>query len=101
MPGQSNASSFAKGAQRALFIGFALPTSNTTYTPNQFFDVCLPHCSRGVVRLVGYMIRQTLGWCDADGKPQQEQQALSYSDLVQAGISRERIHQAINEAEQG
>ena len=51
------------------FVGFALPTSNTTYTPNQFFDVCLPHSSRGVVRLVGYLIRKTLGWCDEQGRP--------------------------------
>ena len=36
----------------AAFTGFALPTSNTTYVPNQYFDVCLPHYSRGVVRLV-------------------------------------------------
>ena len=60
------------------FAGFALPTSNTTYTPNQFFDVCLPHSSRGVVRLVAYLIRKTLGWCDADGNPQEAQVHCSY-----------------------
>ena len=62
------------------FAGFALPTSNTTYTPNQFFDVCLPHQSRGVVRLVGYMIRKTLGWCDAHGNPQEQIIPVSYQD---------------------
>jgi hypothetical protein len=69
------------------FAGFAAPTSNTTYTPNQFFDVCLPHCSRGTVRLVAYMIRKTLGWCDAHGNPQQEVIQFSYSELERyAGV---------------
>ena len=54
------------------FAGFAAPTSNTTFSPNQFFDACLPYSSRGVVRLVAYLIRKTLGWCDSHGIPQQE-----------------------------
>ncbi len=84
------------------FGGFASPTSNTTYTPNQFFDVCLPHSSRGVVRLVAYMIRKTLGWCDRQGNPQQEVIRVSYHDLVaHAGISRDMIHLALDEAVKG
>lgn len=59
------------------FSGFAAPTSNTTFTPNQFFDVCVPNYSRGVVRLVGFLIRQALGWCDADGNPQHERIRLA------------------------
>src|SRR5208282_733161 len=85
----------------APFAGFALPTSNTTYTPNQFFDACLPHYSRGVVRLVGYMLRKTLGWCDEHGNPQSEQHRLSYSDFEHAGISREMIREAIDQAIRG
>src|SRR5947209_1133669 len=88
-------------APQEPFAGFTLPTSNTTYTPNQFFDVCLRHSSRGAVRLVGYMIRKTLGWCDAEGRPQAEQHAISYADLERAGISREMIRSAIAEAERG
>jgi hypothetical protein len=81
----------------APFFGFTLPTSNTTYCPNQFFDVCLPHHSRGVVRLVGYMIRKTLGWCDANGDPQQERFAISYNELEkEAGVSRSEIRKAID-----
>jgi hypothetical protein len=80
------------------FRGFALPTSNTTYTPNQFFDVCLPHHSRGCVRLVAFLIRKTLGWCDADGNPQTERHLVSYADLEGAGINRDMIHAAIDEA---
>ena len=87
-------------AERA-FVGFAFPTSNTTYTPNQYFDVCLPRQSRGVVRLVGYMIRKTLGWCDADGNPQHETVSVSYGDLeTRAGLSHSMIRLALDEAEQ-
>jgi hypothetical protein len=86
---------------RQPFAGFALPTSNTTYTPNQFFDVCLPYSSRGTVRIVAFILRKTLGWCDADGNPQNEQHAVSYADFVEAGISRDMIHSAIEEAIEG
>ncbi len=83
------------------FVGFALPTSNTTYTPNQFFDVCLPHYSRGAVRLVAFMIRKTLGWCDEQGNPQEVRHAVSYADFEQAGISRGMIRRAIEDAVKG
>ncbi len=84
------------------FSGFHPPTSNTTYTPNQFFDVCLPNASRGVARLVGYMLRKTLGWCDEHGNPQYEQILVSYNELIKnAGISRDMIRKSIDEAEAG
>jgi len=84
------------------FYGFALPTSNTTYCPNQFFDVCLPYQSRGVVRLVGYMIRKTLGWSDANGNPQQERVSISYNELEkEAGVSRAEIRGAIDASVRG
>ena len=84
------------------FAGFAAPTSNTTFAPNQFFDACLPYYSRGVVRLVAYLIRKTLGWCDSHGNPQEEQIAVSYRDLIdKAGISREMVRQALDEAVAG
>jgi hypothetical protein len=88
-------------ARSLPFKGFALPTSNTTYTPNQFFDVCLPHRSRGCVRLVAFLIRKTLGWCDVDGNPQNELHLVSYSDFEQAGISRSMIRAAVKEAIEG
>src|SRR5436305_383906 len=92
LPGRSPSPSEA-------FAGFALPTSNTTYTPNQFFDVCLPHCSRGTVRLVAFLIRKTLGWCDAEGRPQAEQHAVSYADFIErVGISRDMVKSAVEEA---
>jgi hypothetical protein len=82
-----------------FFPGFAAPTSNTTFTPNQFFDVCLRYNSRGVVRLVAYLIRQTLGWCDANGNPLHERVRVSYRELVdKAGISRGLIRKSLDEA---
>ncbi len=82
----------------APFVGFLLPTSNTTYVPNQFFDVCLPHASRGVVRVVAYMIRKTLGWCDVNGQPQETRHVISYADLEKEGIHRDMIRLALDQA---
>lgn len=83
----------------STFAGFRPPTSNTTYTPNQFFDVVLPHFSRGVVRIAGYLLRKTLGWCDANGNPQEEHIEVSYSELEhKAGVSRDMIRQALDDA---
>lgn len=81
------------------FHGFKAPTSNTTYTPNQFFDVVIPNFSRGVVRIVAYLVRKTLGWCDANGNPQEEQIEVTYSELeTKAGVSRDMIRGALDDA---
>ncbi len=81
------------------FCGYPLPTSNTTYVPNQFFDVVLAHSSRSCTRLLAYMLRRTLGWCDADGNPQEQRVSFSYSELVkEAGLSRDSVRSALNEA---
>ena len=83
----------------APFTGFQSPTSNTTYTPNQFFDVVLPVASRGVVRLVAYMLRKTLGWSDAEGNPQEARITLSYRDMeIHAGIAQSKTRAALDEA---
>lgn len=81
------------------FQGFEQPGANFLYCPNQFFDVCLPNCSRGAVRLVAYVLRRTLGWLDKDGNPIEQNIDISYQDLVtEAGISRGAIRAAIDEA---
>jgi hypothetical protein len=83
----------------AAFRGFAAPTSNTTYAPNQFFDVCLPHRSRGCVRIVAYVLRKTLGWSDAEGNPQRERFAIGYNEIERAaGVGRDAIRSAVDEA---
>ena len=92
----------ASRASAEPFAGFALPTSNTTYTPNQFFDVCLRHGSRGCVRVVAYVLRKTLGWSDADGNPQQQRFVIGYDDFQRgAGLSRGMIAAAVAEAVAG
>lgn len=80
------------------FEGFPNLQSNVCFTPNQFFDVVLPYSSRGVVRLVSYIIRMTLGWTDRDGNPKDDVY-VSWTELVQnAGIARGAIREAIEEA---
>ena len=86
-------------ATAGAFQGFKPPTSSTTYTPNQFFDVVLPHASRGCLRLVAYLIRKTLGWSDEHGNPQNPNAHVTYRELIDsAGISRGAIKDAIEEA---
>jgi len=81
------------------FPGFPELRANVTFVPLQFFTAVLPHRSRGCVRLVGFMLRQLLGWVDADGNPTREQIQFSYRDLMEgAGISRDAIAEAVREA---
>lgn len=81
------------------FRGFEPLTANYLYCPNQFFDVCLVNSSRGVVRIVSYLLRETLGWLDKQGNPRQQEITVSYSDLVrQVGVSRGAIAPALQEA---
>jgi len=81
------------------FNGFKHLTANYLYCPNQFFEVCLPHHSRGTVRLVAYLLRKTLGWLDREGNPIEQEISISYRDLInEAGISRGAIRKALDEA---
>ncbi|MDZ4779647.1 MAG: hypothetical protein SGJ19_05295 [Planctomycetia bacterium] len=99
LEGKQTVSRLTKPFDDKAFSGFAAPTSNTTYTPNQFFDVCLPHRSRGCVRIVAYLIRRTLGWSDSHGMPLVERHAISYSEFIdKAGVSRGAIKTALTEA---
>jgi len=84
------------------FRGFEPLTANYIYCPNQFFDVCLSHCSRGTVRLVGYMLRRTLGWLDENGDPIEQNVRVTYRELIaEARISRSAIRDAIDDAIEG
>ena len=86
-------------AAAETFAGFLPPISNTTYTPNQFFDVGLPHLSRSALRLVGYFVRRTLGWCDQYGQPQEDQIEISFAELAaKAGVSRDRLRTSLDAA---
>ncbi|MHB1000077.1 MAG: hypothetical protein ACYC27_12605 [Armatimonadota bacterium] len=80
------------------FTGYPAPISNYTYTPNQFFDVVLPHFSRGAVRICAYMIRQALGWCNNEGDPHEGQIGLSHSELAaSANVSERSVGEALQE----
>ena len=90
----------ASRATAGLPGGFAPPSSNVTWCPNQFFDVALPHFPRGVVRLVGYLLWQTLAWNDASGRPRRHQQQLSWDALAaRARVSRGALGEAIEAAD--
>lgn len=92
-------SASALAATSGEFRGFEPLTSNYIYCPNQFFDVCLAHHSRGVVRLVSYILRKTLGWLDEDGVPLKQHIAISYREIItSAGVSRGAIRTAVDDA---
>ena len=81
------------------FPGFPALRANVTFVPIQFFTHVVPHCSRGTVRVVGYVLRQILGWVDCDGNPTRDRLELSYRELVEkAGVSRDSIGPALDEA---
>ena len=83
-----------------VFQGFQPLDANYVYCPNQFFDICLKSNSRGMVRIVAYILRQTLGWFDENGQPINQTVKVSYRDLIEkAGVSRGAIRPAIQRAE--
>ncbi len=81
------------------FAGFEPITANYLYCPNQFFDICMKSNSRGMVRIVAYILRQTIGWLDKDGLPINDKIKVSYRDLIEkAGVSRGAIGPALQRA---
>lgn len=81
------------------FRGFESFDANFVFCPNQLFDLVIPNYSRPVVRLVSYILHETLKWLDENGRPVRQDIAISFNDLVEkAGIARGSIRQAIGEA---
>ena len=64
------------------FAGFCQPEAAGRFTmvPNQFFDEIVPNEPASVTKLVGLVIRRTLGWQEADGQRRQQAQ-ISYSEF--------------------
>ena len=95
----SSAPAYSSGKQLPVstnFEGFEPLKSNYVFCPNQFFDVCLKSKSRGMVRIIAYVIRQSLGWLDENGQPINETVKVSYRDLIEkAGVSRGAIGKAL------
>lgn len=87
------------GEFAAPFAGFEPLNASFLYCPNQFFDVCLRHSSRGVVRLIAYLLLRTIGWLDHNGNPVEQEIQVSYREFISgAGVSRGAVREAITEA---
>jgi len=85
--------------EEGLPAGFDPPSSNVTWCPNQLFDVVLPHFPRGVVRLVGYLLWQTLAWNDEHGRPTATRHRLTWQSIgTRAQVSRGACGAALQEA---
>lgn len=98
-PSASDNNADNQASVSSSFKGFEPLNSNYVYCPNQFFDICLKSNSRGMIRIVAYMIRQTLGWLDENGEPVQHTVKVSYNDLIRkAGVSRGAIAEALQRA---
>lgn len=85
--------------KESAFAGFESLDANYIYCPNQFFDVCLRHCSRGAVRIIAFVLVETLRWRDKDGNPIQQDIEVSYNTLIErANISRGALAKYLKEA---
>jgi hypothetical protein len=78
------------------FLGFEPLHSNYVFCPNQFFDICLRSSSRGMIRSVAFILRQTLGWLDEAGLPVNQTVRVPYRRLqLEANVSERAIPKAI------
>lgn len=81
------------------FEGFFSGNGNLTHIPNQFFDYTVPQETAAVVKVVGVIIRHTIGFQTRFGFRRQ-QVALSFTEIMRkAGIaSRSTVNLALKEA---
>ncbi len=81
------------------FEGFFSGNGNLTHIPNQFFDYTIPTETAAVVKVVGIIIRSTIGFQTRFGFRRQEA-ALSFTEIMRkAGIaSRSTVNLALKEA---
>ena len=83
----------------SAFAGFPHLSASFVYCPNQFLDQCATQYDRGVVRLVGHILHQTLRWLDEDGRPVKQDIAVSFDRIInEAGVSRGAIRQSVDQA---
>ena len=87
---------------RDEFDGFFAGNGNLSHIPNEFFDHTIPRETLAVVKIVGVIIRNTIGFQTKFGFRRQEA-ALSFSDIMRrAGIgSRTTVSGAIKAAIDG
>ena len=78
-----------------MFAGFAPLTGNFTLTPNQFFDQIL-YEEDCVVKVVGMLVRETLGWEDPRTKARRVEASLPMSAFTQRGLSRNSVRKGLD-----
>lgn len=81
------------------FEGFFSGNGNLTHIPNQFFDYTIPNETAALVKVVGVIIRHTIGFQTRFGFRRQ-QVALSFSEIMRkAGIaSRSTVNLALKDS---
>ena len=86
----------------SAFDGFFAANGNLTHIPNQFFDEAIPNNSLAVIKVVGVIIRNTIGFQTKFGFRRQEVR-LSFTQIMRrTGIrSRSTVNIAIQEAIKG
>jgi hypothetical protein len=84
---------------RTLFQGFFEGAGNRTYIPNQFFTRLLPNESLSVLKVVGSVIRFSIGFEVKRGFRRQ-QAALSYADIQRYSniAGRHHVSRALSNA---
>lgn len=81
------------------FAGFERPDASFIMCPNEFLDLLIPNCSRGCVRLVAYVLYETLRWINDDGTPNSQEIEIPFNQLIRnVGISRGAATTAKTEA---
>lgn len=73
--------------QRPSFGGFRSLKANFTTVPNQYFDRVVGHYHPCVERVVGILIRATLGWEDPDTGERRLEAELALKDFVRPELS--------------
>src|SRR5690606_14198327 len=80
------------------FFGFFAHEGNRTYIPNQFFDVVVPYENLSVIKVVGAIIRHTIGFQNRYGFRRQQVQ-MSVTDLERlTGMGRQAIRLGLKRA---
>lgn len=81
------------------FEGFFSGNGNLTHIPNQFFDYTIPNETAALIKVVGVIIRHTIGFQTRFGFRRQ-QVALSFSEIMRkAGIaSRSTVNLALKDS---
>ena len=80
------------------FDGFFRGRGHFSEIPREFFAVVLARQNTCVARVVGTLLRQTVGWCDASGDRRQDVK-MSVTQLSRmCGMSRASVQKAIQVA---